>query len=80
MNPVQMSGSVSTCKKIPMLFIHGAKDDFVPTYMGSQLYAFCGSAHKELYIAPEAAHAESYPIQSAEYEARVNSFIDKYIK
>ncbi len=66
--------------KIPMLFIHGAKDDFVPTYMGSQLYAHCGSAHKELYIAPEAAHAESYPIQSAEYEARVNSFIEKYIK
>lgn len=66
--------------KIPMLFIHGAKDDFVPTYMGSQLYAYCGSEHKELYIAPDAAHAESYPIQSAEYEARVNSFIEKYIK
>ncbi len=65
--------------KIPMLFIHGAKDDFVPTYMGSQLYAYCGSDDKELYLAPDAAHAESYPIQSAEYEARVRSFIDKYI-
>ena len=65
--------------KLPMLFIHGEKDDFVPTYMGSQLYAFCGSEHKELYIAPEAAHAESYPIQSAEYESRINSFINKYI-
>lgn len=64
---------------LPMLFIHGAKDDFVPTYMGSQLYAFCGSEHKELYIAPDAAHAESYPVQSKEYEARINSFIDKYI-
>lgn len=66
--------------KLPMLFIHGAKDDFVPTYMGSQLYAFCGSKHKELYLAPDAAHAESYRIQTAEYEARVNSFIEKYIK
>lgn len=65
--------------KLPMLFIHGAKDDFVPTYMGSQLYAFCSSEHKELYIAPDAAHAESYPTQTEEYEARVNSFIDKYI-
>lgn len=65
--------------KLPMLFIHGAKDDFVPTYMGSQLYAFCGSEHKELYIAPDAAHAESYPVQSKEYEARINSFIEKYI-
>lgn len=65
--------------KIPMLFIHGGKDDFVPTYMGSQLYAFCGSEHKELYIAPTAAHAESYPFHSEEYEARVNSFAEKYI-
>ncbi len=65
--------------KIPMLFIHGGKDDFVPTYMGSQLYAFCGSEHKELYIAPTAAHAESYPFHSDEYEARINSFAEKYI-
>lgn len=65
--------------KLPMLFIHGANDDFVPTKMGSQLYAFCGSAHKELYIAPEAAHAESYVMQTEEYEAKINSFIEKYI-
>lgn len=65
--------------KIPMLFVHGGKDDFVPTCMGSQLYAFCGSEHKELYIAPTAAHAESYPFHSEEYEARINAFADKYI-
>lgn len=65
--------------KIPMLFIHGGKDDFVPTCMGSQLYAYCGSEHKEFYIAPTAAHAESYPFHSEEYEARVNAFADKYI-
>lgn len=65
--------------KLPMLFIHGANDDFVPTKMGSQLYAFCGSAHKELYIAPEAAHAESYVMQTEEYESKINSFIEKYI-
>lgn len=65
--------------KLPMLFIHGANDDFVPTKMGSQLYAFCGSAHKELYIAPEAAHAESYVMQTEEYEAKINSFIEKFI-
>jgi fermentation-respiration switch protein FrsA (DUF1100 family) len=65
--------------KIPMLFVHGGKDDFVPTSMGSQLYAFCGSEHKELYIAPTAAHAESYPFHSDEYESRINAFADKYI-
>lgn len=65
--------------KIPMLFVHGAKDDFVPTSMGSQLYAYCGSEHKELFLAETAAHAESYPFHSEEYEARVSSYIEKYI-
>ena len=65
--------------KLPMLFVHGAKDDFVPTTMGSQLYAYCGSDHKELFLAKNAAHAESYPFHTEEYEARVNSFIEKYI-
>ncbi len=65
--------------KVPMLFIHGGKDDFVPTTMSSQAFAYCGSAHKEFYIAPTAAHAECYPFHSEEYEARVSAFADKYI-
>ena len=61
-----------------MLFIHGTKDDFVPTYMVHELYDAC-STDKDLLLVEGAGHAESYPTDSAAYEAKVKSFIDKYI-
>ncbi len=64
---------------VPMIFIHGGNDDFVPTYMVNELYDACASEHKELLIIDGAAHAESYPTDSASYEAIVNSFAEKYI-
>ena len=64
--------------QVPMLFIHGTKDDFVPTYMVHELYDAC-STDKDLLLVEGAGHAESYPTDSAAYEAKVKSFIDKYI-
>jgi fermentation-respiration switch protein FrsA (DUF1100 family) len=66
--------------KIPMLFIHGKTDDFVPAYMGVQLYHACSSEDKELLLVDGAWHAESYRKNSEEYEKKVNAFADKYIK
>ena len=65
--------------KIPMLFIHGDKDDFVPTYMVHQLYAACSSEDKDLLIVKGADHAASYMVDSESYENAVKKFIDKYI-
>lgn len=64
---------------VPMAFIHGGNDDFVPTHMVNELYNACSSGHKELLIVEGAAHAESYPTDSEAYEALVNSFAEKYI-
>ncbi len=64
---------------VPMLFIHGANDDFVPTHMVNELYNACSSAHKELLIVEGAAHAESYPTDSESYEKLINSYAEKYI-
>ena len=64
---------------VPMAFIHGANDDFVPTYMVNELYEACSSEHKELLIVEGAAHAESYPTDSENYEALINSFAEKYL-
>ncbi len=64
---------------VPMLFIHGANDDFVPTHMVNELYEACASEHKELLIVEGAAHAESYPTDSETYEKMVNGFAEKYI-
>lgn len=52
--------------QVPMLFIHGTKDDFVPTYMVHELYDAC-STDKDLLLVEGAGHAESYPTDSAAY-------------
>ena len=45
--------------KIPMLFIHGSKDTFVPCSMVHELYEAC-AAPKDLLIIEGASHAEAY--------------------
>ncbi len=66
--------------RVPMIFIHGGIDDFVPTKMVYQLYNNCTASDKDILIVEGAAHAESYPVDSASYEAKINQFADKYIK
>lgn len=65
--------------KVPVLFIHGDNDDFVPTYMVHQLYAACSSEYKDLLVVKGAAHAESYPTDSEAYESKVKEFADKFL-
>lgn len=66
--------------KVPMLFIHGSIDDFVPTKMVYELFNNCSAPDKDILIVEGAAHAESYPVDSTSYEAKINKFADKYIK
>ncbi|NMP38257.1 MAG: alpha/beta hydrolase [Clostridiales bacterium] len=66
--------------KLPMLFIHGSTDTFVPTYMATQLYHACSSEYKDLLIVEGAWHAESYRKDSAAYEGKICEFADKFIK
>ncbi|MBE6742116.1 MAG: alpha/beta hydrolase [Ruminococcaceae bacterium] len=64
--------------KVPMLFVHGDADDFVPTRMAFELYDACGS-EKDLLIVNGAAHAESILIGSEKYKAKLKEFIGKYL-
>ncbi len=66
--------------KVPMLFIHGGKDDFVPTEMVYKLYDACNSEHKDLLIVDGAEHAQSYITDSESYEAKINEFAEKFIR
>jgi len=61
--------------RLPILFIHGEEDDFVPTYMARELYEACPSQAKELYLVPGAAHACAYAQDQARYEARVRALL-----
>lgn len=63
---------------LPILFIHGEDDLFVPTTMVHRLYAACPSP-KELYIATGADHGRSYTRNKEEYKRRVRRFVHKYI-
>lgn len=64
--------------KLPMLFIHGDSDDYVPTDMVYKVYEN-KSMPKELWVVPGATHAMSYRDHKIEYTRRVRSFTEKYI-
>lgn len=63
--------------KVPVLFIHGRADDFVPFYMEKQLYDACRS-EKEYIEVDGAMHARSYYTNPNQYENAMNNFIKKY--
>ena len=63
------------CQK-PMLFIHGGKDDFVPTYMVYEVYD-AANCEKDLYIVDEAGHAEAKDFDVDAYWNKVFSFINE---
>ena len=63
--------------KLPILFIHGAVDNFVPTTMVFDLYknARC---EKELMIVNNAGHLVSEIIERKRYWNRISLFLNKY--
>lgn len=65
--------------EVPILFIHGKKDNYVPTSMARQLYA-CKKDKKALYLVAGAVHAQSCMKNRSGYTKRVEEFLAKYIK
>jgi fermentation-respiration switch protein FrsA (DUF1100 family) len=65
--------------KTPTLFIHGANDTFVPTEMVHIVYENC-QVEKELYIVPDAGHAEAYRVDPEKYERVVSDFVARFVK
>lgn len=63
--------------KLPMLFIHGDSDTFVPTWMVHKLYA-AKPEPKQLWIVPNTAHAASYRNHPEDYTKKVGAFLAKY--
>ena len=60
--------------RVPVLFIHGEEDAFVPTWMGRALYEAC-AAPKQLWLVPGARHAMSYAVAHKEYVRRLCAFL-----
>lgn len=62
--------------KIPVLFIHGEADTFVPTHMSKTCYDKCKSK-KDILIVKNAAHGMSYYADTEGYTNKVNEFLDE---
>lgn len=62
---------------IPVLFVHGGKDDFVPTQMTLRNFEAC-VAEKQLFIVPQAGHAMSFWVDPEGTRVQTVRFIRAY--
>lgn len=63
---------------LPILFIHGGADDYVPTYMGEELYESYDH-EKQLLIVEGAGHGASSDVDTELYYQTIFDFIQNYI-
>jgi fermentation-respiration switch protein FrsA (DUF1100 family) len=61
--------------EIPILFTHGAADQFTPARMSQALYDAKTRGSRALYLAPGADHAQAFFSDPAAYEAQVAAFL-----
>lgn len=62
--------------EIPMLFIHGSKDNFVRSDMVYEVYEAC-PAKKRIYVAEGAGHGMSFFLNPERYTGEVVSFLEE---
>ena len=65
--------------RLPMFFIHGTEDRFVPFEMMQELYDACRS-EKECLAVAGAAHVQAALVGGAEYWDRVFRFVGRYLE
>ena len=63
--------------RIPVLFVHGTEDHFVPVEMTYENYQAC-HAPKHLLIVPGADHGMSYYLEPQKYEHEMKDFWKEY--
>ena len=72
-DPLRSIGSI----RVPVLFIHGLADDFVPPSTSTAMHEALirAGGDSELYLVPGAAHAKSYSTDPSVWEERVMDFV-----
>ncbi|MBD5083837.1 MAG: alpha/beta hydrolase [Clostridiales bacterium] len=75
------ASAVEQLKKasLPMLFIHGEDDTFVPYWMLDEVYSACASAEKERLSVPGAGHGGAAGTDPELYWATVEAFLEQYV-
>lgn len=59
--------------KVPIIFIHGDTDDFVPCQMSRDMYEACPT-EKAIYVCESAGHGLAFPKDQEKYYAAVRDF------
>ena len=77
----QEASSVRQLQKaaVPMLFIHGDADTFVPFSMLDVVYEACASPEKEKLVVRDAAHGAAADTDPELYGDTVTDFVKKYV-
>ncbi len=63
--------------RLPILFIHGREDKFVPCEMTVRTYEAC-RAEKEMVLVDNAGHGVSYMMEPERCRAALNEFLNRY--
>ncbi len=66
--------------KIPILYIHGDADKFVPVENAYDLYENTPTNLREIFIVKNADHIMSYPISGVIYEKKISDFLKSRTK
>ena len=64
--------------RIPILMVHGMRDDYVPCEMTRQAFSVCAGS-KELLLVEGAGHGLSYLVNKTLYNKTVDDFLKKVI-
>jgi len=60
--------------QLPIFFIHGAEDTFIPSHDSYEMYS-AKQGVKQLWLAPGSKHAVSQPDHPEEYDQRIGEFL-----
>lgn len=66
--------------QVPLLFIHGTEDLFVPTAMVHPLYEQCAAPYKDKLLIPHAGHALSLSVDKPTYTQKVRQFMQMFVQ
>lgn len=64
---------------VPILYVHGEEDTFVPTHLAEELYEET-SSDAQIMTIPGAGHGEGFVIAKEAYLAKVHAFLETYMK
>ena len=60
--------------ELPIIFVHGDADDFVPCYMSEKLCEACGAEYKKFVTFEGAGHGLAFPVNEEKYLNALREF------